>query len=259
MEKVSAIVICFNRRSEIESCLKSLRWADELIVVDSHSTDGTDEIARRYADRFYQHEYVSCGAKRNWALRHATHPWIVTIDSDEVIPEPLRDEIREVLGNPAFDRYKAYRRNFFLGREMKHGGWEKDKIVILFRRGKYSYREDVIHDRLVPEDSFGFLRNRVLHRSHNSLKEFIDRSNRYAEGGAAKLFREGKTGKAGKALTHAAFNFIKQYLFRRGFLDGSRGLIAALLSACYVAEKYALLWELEEMKPVSAEEEQNLV
>ncbi len=248
MEKVSAIVICFNRAKEIEACLKSIRWVDELIVVDSRSTDRTAEIAQKYADKFYQHEYTSCGAKRNWALRHASHPWVLVIDSDEVMPEPLRDEIREVLGNPAYDQYKAYRRNFFLGREMKHGGWEKDKIIVLFRREKYRYREDVVHDRLIPEDRFGFFKNKVVHSSHNSLDEFIGRSNRYAKGGAAKLFREGKIGKAGKAFSHAAFTFIKQYIFRRGFLDGPHGLIAAVLSSCYVAEKYALLWELGEEK-----------
>jgi len=246
MEKISAIVTCFNREKEIGVCLESLKWADELIVVDSFSTDRTAEIAAAYADKFFRRKYISPGEQKNWAIGRASHPWILAIDSDEVVPPALRDEIMSELEKPRYHQYKAYRRNFFLGKEIKHCGWDTDKIIIIFRKDRYRYREDVVHDRLLPEDRFRFFENKVVHHPHRSIEDFISRSNRYSRGGAEKYFREGKRGGALKMFFHAAFNFLKMYFFRLGFLDGARGLIICTLSSCYVAEKYAHLWELSQ-------------
>lgn len=248
MEKISAIVTCFNREEEIGSCLESLKWADELIVVDSFSTDGTVEIARGPAAKFFQRRYVSPGEQKNWAIRQASYSWILAIDSDEMIPPALRDEILSEMKNPRYHQYKAYRRNFFRGKEIKHCGWDTDKIIIIFKKDRYRYREDVVHDRLIPEDRFGFFKNKVIHHPHRSIEDFINRSNRYARGGAKKYFREGRRGTAFKMLLHAVFNFLKMYVFRLGFLDGARGLVICTLSSCYVAEKYARLWEMTEEK-----------
>lgn len=248
MEKVSAIVTCFNRENEIEACLQSLRWVDELIVVDSQSSDHTPELARKYADKFFQREYSSPGDQKNWAVQHASHLWILAIDSDEIMPEELRDEILETLKNPRFNQYQVYRRNFFLGKEMRHGGWNRDKLVILFKKNIYRYTVDVPHDHLVPEDERGSFKNRLIHYPHRSIDEFVKKSNRYATGGARKYFRAGRKGTACKMFLHAVFNFLRNYIFRLGILDGARGLIVATLSSCYVAEKYAKLWEREQGK-----------
>jgi len=247
--KVSGIVTCFDNMPHIEACLESMRWVDELIVVDSFSTDGTAELARKIADRVFQREYTSESGQRNWAVERASHPWIVLIDSDEVIPTPLREEIRATLRNPRYNRYKVFRRGIFLGREMKHGGWNRDKNNLLFRQDRYRFDGAEVHSRLLPEDKYGLFQNRLDHYTHRSIDEFVVKSNRYATLVARRYYQRGKRGTAAKIFSHCAFNFIRNYFFRLGFLDGARGLVSAVLSSGYVAEKYAKLWELEKGKP----------
>lgn len=244
MEKISGLITCCNSMPHIESCLKSMTWVDELVVVDSFSTDGTPEVARKYADKFFQREYTSPGDQKNWAIAQTAHPWILAIDSDEIVPEELRNEIQETLKNPRFNRYKVYRKNYFLGKEMKHGGWNTDKMTILFRKDRYRYTVDIPHDHPVPDDENGFFQERLIHFSHRSIDEFLKKSNRYASGMAREYYREGRRGTAGKIFLHTFYNFIKVYILRLGILDGARGLISAVLSSAYVAEKYAKLWEM---------------
>ncbi len=247
MEKISAIVTCHNREGEIERCLESLRWADELIVVDSYSSDRTPELAGKWADRFYQREYLSPGAQKNWAIERAAHGWILVVDSDEEVPPALAREVRRELESPGFDCYRVRRRAVFLGREMRFGAWATDSNYFLFRRGRYKYTEEV-HERLLPEDRRGRFRRPLIHYTHRSLDEFIEKSHRYAAAGAGKYYSQGRRGYAARAFFHPVFNFTWNYFFRLGFLDGARGLISGVLSSAYVAEKYARLWELSRKK-----------
>jgi glycosyltransferase involved in cell wall biosynthesis len=245
MGKVSGIVTCNNRENLIEKCLESIRWVDELIVVDSFSTDRTVELAKPYADIFYQHEYISEADQRKRAISRASHPWILIIDSDEVMPEPLRDEIREELKNPRYGRYRVFRRGFFLGREMKHGGWNRDQNNILFRKDTYHFSDDEIHPVLLPDDTPGIFTDRLLHYTLPSINEFVENARGYATLGAQKYLRQGRKGHAANIFFHPLFNFCKNYIFRLGYLDGARGLISAVLSSCYVAQKHSKLWELK--------------
>jgi len=247
MPKVTAIVTCFNREGEIGACLESLGWADELIVVDSGSSDRTVEICRRYTKNVFEHEYLSPGNQKNWAIEKATHPWIVSIDSDEVMPPELAAEIRRTLEDPRFQLYLVYRRGFFLGTELKHGGWNRDRNYLLFRRETYRYTEEV-HERLLPETACGVFREKLIHYTHRSIDEFVKKSSRYASWGAEKYLRKGRRGTAAAIFGHSIFNFLRNYVFRLGFLDGTPGLIVAMLSSYYVAEKWAKLWELEQNK-----------
>jgi len=244
MERVSAIVTCFNRAKEIEACLSSLEWVDELIVVDSFSTDDTVEKARRFTDKVLQREYRSAADQKNWALARTSYDWVLRVDSDEIMPVALRDEISAVLKAPRFTRYHAYRRNYFLGKEIKRCGWNTDQVPILFRRDRHRFNEAEVHPRLIPEGKYGMLANRLVHHAHRSIDEFARKSNRYATWGAKKYFRQGRKGAAPKMFFHSLFNFIKLYIFRLGLLDGAEGLIICVLSSCYVAEKYAKLWEI---------------
>ncbi len=253
MEKVSAIVICNNREKEIGPCLKSLRFADEVVVVDSFSTDGTPAVARALADRFYQRTFRFHGNQKNWAIERTSHPWIVAIDSDEVVPDDLRDEILRTLESPAADIYRVYRRNFLFGREMKHAAWRTDTVAILFRKDRYRFLTAALHSDLVPPGKPAYLKSRLIHHPHRSIDEFVRKSSSYAAGTALKYFREGQRGAAVRMFLHPCFNFLKNYVFRRGFLDGAPGLISAVLSSGYVAEKYARLWELEQRKKEGGE------
>ncbi|MFH1038952.1 MAG: glycosyltransferase family 2 protein [PVC group bacterium] len=242
--KVSAIVVCYNRETEIGPCLRSLRFADEVVAVDSFSTDGTAEIARRFANACYQHPYTFPGNQKNWAIDRTSHPWIVAIDSDEIIPGELQDEILRELQCPRFDNYRVYRRNYLFGREMKHAAWKTDTVAILFRKDRYRFLADAPHSDVVPRGSHGFLKARLIHHPHQSIDEFVAKSSSYAAGTARKYFREGRRGTALKMFLHPGFNFLKNYILRGGFRDGAPGLISAVLSTGYVAEKYARLWEL---------------
>ncbi len=246
--KVSAIVVCYNREHEIGPCLRSLRWADEVVVVDSFSTDNTPAVARKYADRFYQRPYRFPGNQKNWAIDQTSHPWIVAIDSDEIVPEELRDEILRTLQSPRFDNFRAYRKNYLFGREMKHGGWRTDTVAILFRKDRYRFLADAPHADVIPPGRHGLFRTRLIHYPHRSIDEFVLKSSNYASGTARKYFRAGRRGTAMKAFLHPCGNFLKNYLLRGGFLDGAPGLISAVLSSGYVAEKYARLWELEQTR-----------
>ncbi|MDP8236198.1 MAG: glycosyltransferase family 2 protein [Candidatus Erginobacter occultus] len=243
MEKVTAIITCQDREDEIEACLRSVRWVDELIVVDSFSSDRTPALAKKWADRFYQREYLSPGEQKNWAMGRASHGWILVIDSDEVIPEALAREVRRELASPAHGCYRVRRQAIFLGRKMRFGAWGSDSNYFLFRRGRYKYTEEV-HEILLPKDKCGCFREPLIHYTHRSLEEFVGKSHRYAAASAEKYYLRGRRGYAARALFHPLFNFIWNYCFRLGFLDGSRGLISAVLSSAYVAEKYARLWEL---------------
>lgn len=255
MDKITGIVTCFNRENEIEQCLESISWVDELIVVDSFSTDRTVELAKKYADVFLEHEYLSAAAQRNWTIPRASHPWILIIDSDEVMPEELRDEIQEELKNPLFERYRVFRRGIFLGRKMKHGGWQRDQNNILFRKDKYHFSDDEVHPVLLPEDKPGIFENRLIHYTHRSIDEFITKANKYSTWSARKYLRRGNKGSVSNIFFHPVFNFCKNYIFRLGFLDGAQGLISAVLSSCYVAEKYAKLWELGRNKSEDDQQE----
>ncbi|HOO76559.1 MAG TPA: glycosyltransferase family 2 protein [bacterium] len=245
MEKISGIVTCFNRENEIADCLASVDWVDELVVVDSFSTDRTAEIAGRYADVLLRHEYRSAAAQRNWAMERTSHDWTLIIDSDEVMPPELRDEIREEMAAPRYDRYRVFRRGIFLGKEMRHGGWPRDTNNILFRKSVYRFNDDEVHPLLLPEGACGCFTNRLIHYTHRSIDEFVSKSHTYAGWAARKYRRRGRRGAFGKIFTHPFYNFVKIYLLRAGFLDGARGLVSAVLSSAYVAEKYARLWELD--------------
>jgi len=247
MEKISGIVTCFNRMEEIASCLDSVSWVDELVVIDSFSTDGTAEVGRAKADVFLQHEYVSAAAQRNWAMERTSHDWTLIIDSDEVMPPELAEEIRAEMEHPGFARYRVRRRGIFLGREMKHGGWASDTNNILFRKSNYRFNDDEVHPRLIPDGPAGLFSHRLDHYTHRSIDEFTRKSNKYATWAARKMQRQGKQGHPAKILLHPLYNFFKVYLLRGGFLDGARGLISAVLSSAYVAEKYAKLWELDRL------------
>jgi glycosyltransferase involved in cell wall biosynthesis len=251
MNKVSGVVVCYNNMPYIRNCLESMAWVDELIVVDSFSTDGTEELGRQYADKFIQRKYLSDSDQKNFAFRQASHPWVAVIDSDEVMPEALRDEVRRTLEDPRFGCYLVYRRGIFLGRELKHGGWNRDKNYLLLRPDRYRFNEDPVHQKLIPQDRFGIFKNRLIHYAIRSVDEFVRKSNNYATRSAAKYARMGRKGSGSKIFFHPLYNFLKVYLFRLGFLDGTRGLISAALSSAHVAEKYAKLWELEHREEVS--------
>jgi glycosyltransferase involved in cell wall biosynthesis len=242
---LSVIVPCFNEETVIAECLASVRFADEIVVVDSFSTDRTVEIAQRHANVVLQHAFWSHGAQNNWAIPQAKHDWVLIVDADERVTPALAEEIRGLLKGPAHDGYWLRRKNFFLNQEIRHGMWGQDSVLRFFRRDKGRYQEKRVHSQVELAGRAGRCREALLHHSYRSLDDYLRKIHRFSQGGALHLQEHGKRSHAGSMLVHALARFFKSYVLKRGFLDGTAGLIIAFMEADHAFLKYAKLWELQ--------------
>ena len=244
--KVSAVVIAYNDEPNMRACLESVTWADELIVVDSHSTDATATISREFTGKIYQHDFQGFGKLRNDALAHATHDWVFSLDTDERATPEIRDEIRRVLAEgPAADAYFVPRRNYFLGRWIRHCGWYPDyRQPQLFRKSRMRYRDEVVHEGAEVDGRTGFLKEHVLQYPFRDLDHYLAKMDRYSDLMADRMARQGRRFHVHQLVTHPCFTFAKMYLGRAGFLDGMPGLILSGLYAYYTFIKYAKFWEM---------------
>lgn len=251
---LTAIITTLNEEQCIGDCLSALDFADELMVVDSFSTDRTVEIARRHGARVLQHEYLSPASQKNWAIPQAQHEWVLIVDADEVVTEELAEEVKRVVGELAaaearvgrgrdFVGYEIRRRNFFLGHEIRRSGWQNDWVLRLFRRDQGRYLERQIHERLNVEGPPGRLRGRLVHHPYRTLDDYWRKLRRYAEWSAAQARREGRRASPLYMLVHPPLRFLKTYLLQGGFLDGAPGLVVSLLTAVYAAAKDVRMWE----------------
>ena len=240
---VSAIVITKNEEAVIRRCLESLQWADETIVVDSGSTDGTLRIAQELNARtFVTADWPGPGPQRNRAIEHATKEWILALDADEWVTPELREEILTVVNAPG--RYVGYRfprLSSYCGRRMRHGGWWPDYVSRLFKRGSARFGGGIVHDHLVPDGPLGRLRNPLLHEAITNLDDMLVKLNSYSSWGAQTLHESGRHAGLATALGHGAWTFLKTYLFRAGFLDGREGFMLAVSNAEGAYYKYLKL------------------
>ena len=244
-EKLTALVPTFNEEAVIRDCLESLRWADEVFVVDSFSDDKTVEIARQYGSRVIQHRYVNSGGQKNWAIPQSGHPWVLLVDADERVTPELRDEIREILEQgPSHPGYWIRRANHFLGKRMNHCGWETDKVIRLFKRDMARYEEKEVHAEIELPGPLPVLQHPLLHYSFRSFSQYWRKMQLYSDWGASQLFKEGKRAGWISIGLRPLQRFLKMYLVRLGFLDGIHGLALSMLGAFAVFLKYAKLWEL---------------
>ena len=233
---VSALVPCFNNEDVIEACLQSVRWADEVIVCDSFSSDGTIDVARRYADRVVQHEYKNSAIQKNWVIPQATHEWILIVDTDERVTASLRSEIEHILTEgPNYVGYRIPRANHIFGRQLKNGGSWPDYQLRLFRRdlGRYETRE--VHAHVILDGSVGTLEFPLIHFPHRSLgnlRRVI--LQRYTTWEAMERDKRGIRFRWYQPIVRPPSAFVYRYIIRRGYRDGWQGLLWALVWACYV-------------------------
>lgn len=257
MAKVTAYLIAFNEEAKIGPALESVAWADEVIVADSHSTDRTAEIAEGHGARVVQIRFVGFGALRNEALKHCSHEWIFSLDSDERCTAEVRDEIRAVIAEPdALDAYRVPRRNWFMGRWIKHSGWRVDyRQPQLFRKGKLTYTLDPVHEGYRLDGRLGTLRNSIWQYPFQDLSQIQHKANRYSTLGAVKLQERGKHGSMLSAVARAQWAFFKTYVIQGGFRDGWAGFVIAFYNAEYTFYKHAKLtcsqrgWNTEWVPP----------
>lgn len=245
MSPVTVVIPTCNEERNLPACLESVRWADEILVVDSFSTDGTLEICRGYGARVLQHPYENSAAQKNWAIPQARHEWILVVDADERVTPELRSEVEAVVsgqdrGRPGF---WVRRRNFFLGREIRHCGWQRDRVLRLFRRDRGRYEDRRVHAEVDLPDA-GILRGTLIHKSYRTLGDYLVKADRYATWGARDLLDAGRGAGPASILGHSWFRFLKMYVLEGGFLDGPHGLVLSVLGSFTVFLKYAKLWEL---------------
>ncbi|HEU4402484.1 MAG TPA: glycosyltransferase family 2 protein [Candidatus Polarisedimenticolia bacterium] len=242
---LTAIVPTYNEEATLPGCLESVRFADEILVVDSFSTDATREIARRFGARVLEHEYVYSARQKNWIIPQATHEWVLLVDADERVTPGLRDEILALLRDPpSHDGFWILRANHFLGRRMKHCGWESDKVIRLFRRDVARYQDREVHAEIDLPGPLPLLKHPLEHHSFRSFGQYFRKLQIYSEWGANQLYKEGRRAGMVEILGRPVIRFLKMYLLRLGFLDGPHGLVLSMLGAFTVYLKYARLWEM---------------
>ena len=267
---VSAILHTLNEVENIEDCIRSVEWADEVYLLDSFSTDGTVERVRQLFPRvrIEQREYLGAASQKNYGVDRAAHDWIFVIDADERVTPQLRDELLRTLQGP-LDRwaYSVGRLNFMMGEPVRYSGLQRDRVTRLFHRGHARYPNKRVHADLVVDGEVGRLHHKMEHYYIRSFDHMIAKMTRYALWGATQMYIEGKRASAFDIFGHAFAKFFRDYILNFGFLDGTRGMISVGMHVYYTFWKYAKLWEfrrLEEMgKPVPLpaldEEEQRWV
>jgi glycosyltransferase involved in cell wall biosynthesis len=244
--RVSAIITTFNEEINVAECIESVRFADEILLVDSYSTDRTVEIASSYPEvTVLQRTYYGSAAQKNWAIDRVANDWVLIIDADERVTEPLAREILATLAEePPVAGYFIRRENVFLDKVIRHSGWSTDKVVRLFRRDKARYPNRRVHADMKVEGPTLTLKASFLHYTYRSFGQYFDKFVKYSEWGAAQAYREGKRAGFSEILGRPAWRFFRMYGLQLGFLDGLHGLVLCLLQSFGVFLKYALLWEI---------------
>jgi glycosyltransferase involved in cell wall biosynthesis len=241
---VTVVIAAHDESANIEACIASVDWAREVIVVENDSVDDTIARARDAGATVVSPKFTTIGAARNHGIERANTSWILVLDADERCTLELAEEILKVVGDPGgASAFRVPRRNFFLGKEIRHGGWENDKPIRLFKR-ELRYNANLVHEHVdVTGGTIGEVRNKLLHYTYNSLNQYFEKFDRYSRGWAEQNFAKGRRGSAAAIVFKPPTKFFSMYLLRGGFLDGAHGLVLACLAAASVMAKYARLWE----------------
>src|SRR5450631_1926332 len=242
---LSVAIITFNEEANLARTLASVAWADEIVVVDSGSTDRTREIAESFRAKFHVEPWKGFAAQKNSALAKATGDWILSLDADEEVEPALAEEIRTVLAAAtSVAGFWIPRKNFFLGRWIKHGGFYPDPKLRLFRRGAGQFEERLVHEDLRIEGNTASLRNHLLHQAYPTIEDYLEHMNRYSSLGAKMaVAKRVRSFSFVDIVIRPRLTFFYNYFLRLGFMDGREGLLLHLYHADYVSWKYAKAWE----------------
>lgn len=246
MEKLTVTIITLNEQANIEGALKSVPFADEIVVVDSGSTDDTCEIARKYTDRVVFNQWPGHVIQKQYAVDMAKNDWILSIDADERVSKTLAEKICEVLENgPDADAYEVNRRSFYLGRWVRHSGWYPDSRIRLFNRHKAGWGGTDPHDLVVCKGKTGRLAADIEHYPYRDLAHHFKVIDNYTNIMAQRMFEKGKRASVIDILFRPPFAFFKKLILKAGFLDGYTGIVISATTAVSVFFKYAKLRELQ--------------
>jgi glycosyltransferase involved in cell wall biosynthesis len=242
--RISAILTTFNEEANIAGCIESLLWCDEILVVDSFSTDRTPEIARGYDKvQFHQRTYFGSASQKNWAMDQVTSEWILIFDADERCTPALQREIEELLAaGPQHEAYTIRRRVYFLDKLIRFSGWQHDQVVRLVRNGSARYPNRRVHADMITRGPAPLLRNPMEHYMSDSLDEYVRRIEKYSFWGAAQNWKDRKRSGFVQIFGRSCWRFFRTYIFQLGILDGMHGLVFCMLQSYGTYLKWALLW-----------------
>src|SRR5512143_1517684 len=245
--RLSIALITHNEEKNIRRTLESVKWADEIVVVDSGSTDGTAAICREYGAKVVHQDWLGFARQKNLAIDRTSGDWVLSLAADEPIEPELAQEIRGIITSPQpLDGYRIPRKTIFLGKQIRHGGWYPDYNLRLFRKGRGRFEERVVHEAIRVQGRIGNVEHAILHHAYPDLASYMDSINRYSSLAVDVMREKGisrvQTGGI-NILFRPVLTFVLKYFLRFGFLDGKHGLVLNLFHSYYVFAKYAKAWE----------------
>jgi glycosyltransferase involved in cell wall biosynthesis len=243
--RISAVITTLNEERNIADCVESLLWCDEVVVVDSFSTDKTPEVARSYEKvRFLQRPYMGSASQKNWAMDQTQYEWILIFDADERCTPELQTEITTLLSSdPRADAYTIKRRVYFMDRVIRFSGWQHDRVVRLLRRGAGRYPNKRVHADMQTKGPAPVLANPMLHLMIESFHQYLPRIVTYGYWGASQGWKTGRNSGVPEVFWRPVWRFLRMYVLQLGFLDGMAGLVFCMLQAFGTYLKWAVLWE----------------
>ncbi len=244
-QPLSVVIVAKNAAAQLAACLDSASFADEMLVIDSGSSDGTAELAAQRGARVMQKEWLGFGRQKQFAVEAARHDWVLCLDADERVSEPLRASILAALAAPAARAYAMARCNRFMGRWLRHGEGYPDWSLRLFDRRHARWSDDPVHEKVLTEAPVMRIGGDLLHDSAETLEGYLDKQNRYTSLQAEALFKAGRRAGVAQLLLSPLLRFAKFYFLRLGFLDGTAGLVHIAIGCCNSFHKYAKLMALQ--------------
>ena len=248
MKKISVAIICYNEEKKIERTLKSIDWADEIVIIDSFSTDKTLEICKKYTDKVYQHSFESHIQQKNIALDYCTHDWVFSIDADEVVTQELKQSILQIKNSEDIEEYDGYyvsRIIQYLGKWIKYTQWYPDFKLRLFRKVKAKWGGIDPHDTILLEGKTSRLNGKLLHYSYDDISAHLRTIDLYTSIMSKEYWKRGKKASVINLTLRPLYAIFKSYILKRGFLEGKQGIIISLLDGYYVLLKFAKLMEYD--------------
>jgi len=241
--KITALAITFNEEENVKRYVESLSFADEIIFVDSNSTDKTVELAKELNIKVIQRKFLNFSDQRNYAINQAKHDWIVFFDLDEIITKELEEEIKHKVNNPNSKVAFFVKRNFFfMGKHIRFGGWQNDKAIRLFNKNFCTYNGNLVHEEVKANGSIGVLKKGLNHYSYKNFDNYNDKLNLYSKLQAANLYQRKVKPNVYHLILRPMYRFLWQYIFRLGILDGKEGFILAYVHSFSVFKRYLQLW-----------------
>ncbi|SEI49554.1 (heptosyl)LPS beta-1,4-glucosyltransferase [Allopseudospirillum japonicum] len=249
--RLSVVLIIKNEAQHLNACLSSVAWADEIIILDSGSTDASLEIAAQFTDKIYvDTHWQGFGVQRQKAQAYAQGAWVLMLDADERITPELAQEIQQIIQQPAQKIYQLKRLSWCFGRFIRHSGWYPDQVARLYPRQSAGYNAALVHEKLENPQQLpvATLNGDLLHFTYQDIRHYLEKSAHYAQAWAQQRHQQGKSASLSQGILHGLACFMRMYLVKAGFLDGRQGLLLALLSAHSTFVKYASLWALQQPK-----------